>query len=61
MDLKTDVEILKDQGKWVAKKLDSIEKKLDSLFEFKWKIYSGVVVIAFLISTGVELFWRFSK
>jgi len=40
------------------KRLKSIEEKIDSVLEFKWKIFGGVAVTSFLVTLGFQILAR---
>ena len=58
MDIERTIGKLEEQGRWIAKKLETVESKVDQLLSFKWKIYGATAVIAFLVTSGIEIFWR---
>lgn len=49
---------VEEQLKWIGPRIERIEIKIDNLLEFKWKIYGATALIAFVITSIVEVFAR---
>lgn len=61
-DIERTLGILEEQGRWQAKKIESIElssremnHKIDSLLAFKWKIMGASIFITFVTSILIEV------
>lgn len=61
LDIERTIGRLEEQGRWTAKRIESIESKVDQLLAFKWRIYGATAVIALLVTSGLEIFWRIGK
>lgn len=49
---------LEESSKWIASKVDRIDRKIDVLLEFKWKVIGASMVMAFLATAVAEFFRR---
>jgi Holliday junction resolvase len=49
---------LEEAKKTTEKRLDVIEKKIDKLHEFKWRIAGGSAVLVFVLTALAEVFRR---
>jgi hypothetical protein len=57
-DIRERIAVLENQGRYIATKLDRMDIKLEALLAFKWRIYGATAIIAFVVTAGIELFWR---
>lgn len=61
MDDKENIAMLIEQGKWMAKKVDQIDTKVDSLLAFKWRIYGATAIIAAVCGGAIEIFAELAR
>lgn len=40
------------------KRFDRIEKKMDELLKFKWRIAGGIAFVSFLVTIGVQFVFK---
>lgn len=52
------IAVLENQGRWIATKLDKMDNKLEALLVSFGRIYGATAIIAFVVTAGIEIFWR---
>jgi hypothetical protein len=53
-----DVATLKENSRWANNKIESMDKKIDQLLEFKWRIIGISSVVGFVSALVTEIVFR---